>query len=209
MSETAYPHSIAPKRSLKHRRETISPSGTGRSSTPLVHSSSPGYRARPFDSHHSLLRKRTKSNPLLTQQILENSHHSGLSSRAPIPEISESADMLEDDAIIQTREVDDSLDQVIMAIDVRDKGTVGCCYYVAKEEKLYLMDDVNYGGIEVIDARRLGSISLLLFTKTKENIVKLHVLPSTILLSTRIDETVETYLDHEDCSREYGHGDGV
>lgn len=80
-------------------------------------------------------------------------------------EIFESTDPPEDDAKIQDREVDDSLDQVIMAVDMRDKGTVGCCYYVAREEKLYMMDDTTYGGIDVIDACQLGSISLLLFTE--------------------------------------------
>lgn len=119
---------------------------------------------RPFDSHHSQFRKRTKLDPLLTQQIFENSH-SGLSSRTPISEIFASANSLEDDANNQEWEVDDSLDQVIMAVDMRDKGTVGCCYYVAREEKLYMMDDVTYGGIDVIDACQIGSISLLLFTE--------------------------------------------
>lgn len=59
----------------------------------------------------------------------------------------------EDDANIQEREESDSLDQIIMAIDLRDKGNVGCCYYVAREEILYLIEDVTYGGLEVIDMR--------------------------------------------------------
>lgn len=58
----------------------------------------------------------------------------------------------ENDIDIQDREESDSLDEVIMAIDLRDKETVGCCYYVAREEKLYLMEDVKHGGIEVIGA---------------------------------------------------------
>jgi DNA mismatch repair protein MSH5 len=40
-----------------------------------------------------------------------------------------------------------------MAVDVRERGTVGCSYYVAREEKLYLMEDVKLGGPEVVDAR--------------------------------------------------------
>ena len=42
-----------------------------------------------------------------------------------------------------------------MAVDMRDRGTVGCSYYVAREEKLYFMDDVPFGGIEVIDTGEL------------------------------------------------------
>lgn len=159
---------MAPNRLLKHRRDTISPLGAARSShfsPPSVQSSSPGSRVRPFDPHHSLFGKRTKLDPLLTRQKFENSNHSGLSPRTPISEILESTDALEDDAKIQEREVDDSLDQVIMAVDMRDKATVGCCYYVAREEKLYMMDDTTYGGIDVIDACQLSSISLLLFTE--------------------------------------------
>lgn len=46
---------------------------------------------------------------------------------------------------------DDDLDQVIVAIDVRDAGTVGCSYYSAHEEKLYLLGDLPSAGAEVID----------------------------------------------------------
>lgn len=46
----------------------------------------------------------------------------------------------------------DYLNEVIMAIDLRDRDTVGCCYYVAMEEKLYLMEDVKHGGLDVVQA---------------------------------------------------------
>lgn len=147
---------MAPDRIHKHSRGRISPSGAGRDSpfsSPFVQSSSPGYRARPSESHHSALRTQLRLNPLSPQQILESSNNSDSSSRAPISEISETVDELEDDANVQDSEIDNSLDQVIMAVDMRDKGTVGCCYYVAKEEKLYMMDDIRYSGVEVIDAR--------------------------------------------------------
>ena len=44
------------------------------------------------------------------------------------------------------------LNEVIMAVDMRNRGTVGCCYYVVMEEKLYLMEDVTHGGLEVVQA---------------------------------------------------------
>ena len=37
-----------------------------------------------------------------------------------------------------------------MAIDMRDRGTVGCSYYVAEEEKLFFMEDLKLGSIETI-----------------------------------------------------------
>ena len=60
----------------------------------------------------------------------------------------------EDDSAINNREDDDALDEIVMALDLRERGTVGCCYYVAREEKLYFMDDVKFGGMDVIDIRR-------------------------------------------------------
>ena len=38
-----------------------------------------------------------------------------------------------------------------MALDVRDRGTLGCCYYVAGEEKLYVMQDVRNDASELVD----------------------------------------------------------
>ena len=45
----------------------------------------------------------------------------------------------------------DSMNEVVMAIDLRDRGTVGCAYYVAREEKIYMMEDVKFGGIEIVE----------------------------------------------------------
>lgn len=43
--------------------------------------------------------------------------------------------------------------EVVMAVDVTEKGTVGCAYYVARDEKLYFMEDVKPGGPDVVEAR--------------------------------------------------------
>jgi DNA mismatch repair protein MSH5 len=47
---------------------------------------------------------------------------------------------------------DDTLNEIVMAIDLQQKDTVGCCYYVARDEKLYFTEDVKLGGIPAIDA---------------------------------------------------------
>lgn len=39
-----------------------------------------------------------------------------------------------------------------MAVDLKEKGTVGCAYYVAREEKLYFMEDAKLGGVDMVDA---------------------------------------------------------
>jgi DNA mismatch repair protein MSH5 len=53
-------------------------------------------------------------------------------------------------------EHDDTLSEVIMAVDLTPRGTVGCCYYVARDEKLYFMEDIQFGDVDVIDARRFA-----------------------------------------------------
>ena len=45
-------------------------------------------------------------------------------------------------------------DEVIMAVDMRDRGTIGCCYYATRDESLFLMAEVKLGGIDIIDMRR-------------------------------------------------------
>ena len=48
----------------------------------------------------------------------------------------------------------DMQNEVVMAVNLSDRGTVGCVYYVARDEKLYFMEDVRMGGADVIDARK-------------------------------------------------------
>lgn len=48
-------------------------------------------------------------------------------------------------------EEEDLRNEVIMAVDVKEKDSIGCCYYEAREEKLYLMEDVRLGGLGLLD----------------------------------------------------------
>lgn len=77
------------------------------------------------------------------------------------------------------REDDDSLNEIIMAVEMRERGTVGCAYYVAREEKLYLIEDIKMGNLDIIDT------------------LKLHSQPTVVLISTRSDEKLETHLNKE------------
>lgn len=47
--------------------------------------------------------------------------------------------------------IDDTLSEVIMAIDMTPQKTIGCCYYVAREERLYFMEDIQIGDIDIVD----------------------------------------------------------
>lgn len=46
----------------------------------------------------------------------------------------------------------EELCHVVMAIDMKEAATVGCCYYIADEQKLYLLEDITSGGLEAIEA---------------------------------------------------------
>ncbi|GKZ42071.1 mutS protein msh5 [Aspergillus brasiliensis] len=65
--------------------------------------------------------------------------------------------------------VDDEYEQVVVAVDIRDSGTLGCSYYSVLEEKLYLLGDLRHSSKEMID-------SLVLQTK-----------PTVLLISPRVD----------------------
>ena len=53
----------------------------------------------------------------------------------------------------EEQEENETLIERIMAVDMRDRGSIGCCYYVAANEALYLLEDVKSGGLEIIDLR--------------------------------------------------------
>jgi len=83
----------------------------------------------------------------------------------------------EDD--IQRREDADSLNEIIMAIDMKERGTLGCAYYMAREEKLCLMEDIKMAGLDIID------------------LLKLHAQPTILLISSRAEEELEDHLVRE------------
>ncbi|PWY89766.1 DNA mismatch repair protein Msh5 [Aspergillus heteromorphus CBS 117.55] len=98
--------------------------------------------------------------------------HSLLSSqgtRTAIPPASSSAGNFWTGNSLYERSIDDELEQVVVAIDMKESGTVGCSYYSAQEEKLYLLGDLRYSRAETIE-------SLILQTK-----------PTVLLISPRVD----------------------
>lgn len=112
----------------------------------------------------------------------------------------------EQDADIAEREEDDSLNEVVMAVDLRDRGTIGCAYYIAREQKLYMAQDVRSGGIEIIETRK--HLSDLSQRMADPGEVKLYVQPTVILLSTKSDESVSTCLDPTVSNSDSAAGDG-
>ena len=75
--------------------------------------------------------------------------HSGVGTRSSVA--SEPASGHDENQDVDDDFGDDSLNEIIMAIDVRMRGTVGCAYYVAKDQRLYCMEDVKLGGPNVVE----------------------------------------------------------
>ncbi len=95
------------------------------------------------------------SSSMPTRRIRRRSPKNTLSFHSRSEAAEQEADNLHDydDWGIQQDETD-TLQEVIMAVDIKERGTVGCCYYVAREERLYFMEDVKLGGVDVVEARR-------------------------------------------------------
>ncbi|KAG9727287.1 hypothetical protein KCU73_g12671, partial [Aureobasidium melanogenum] len=84
---------------------------------------------------------------------------------------------------------DETLDEIVMAVDWKPRGTIGCAYYVAAQEKLYFMEDIDLGGLDIIEA------------------LKIFIEPTIILVSSKLDDTVLDKLDPD--RRNMGDGDST
>lgn len=87
----------------------------------------------------------------------------------------------------------------MVAIDIRESGTIGCSYYSAQEETLYLLEDMQSAGIEILDSRLLSN-SFHRFKDTNQPLVVIQAKPTVLLLSPRVD-----YLGPQD-TEESGQG---
>lgn len=100
---------------------------------------------------------------------------------------SEQTPVLETDDEVREREEADALNEIVLAIDMRERGTLGCAYYVASEEKLFLMADIPQSSVQIVDT------------------LKLHASPTIVLISTRSDDALEEHLQTE--ARDIGSSD--
>ena len=62
-------------------------------------------------------------------------------------------DVTQEDGAERGPEEDNDPDEVIMCVDVRERGTVGCCFYESSTGSLHLVEDIQCGGLDVIDTR--------------------------------------------------------
>lgn len=133
---------IPAKRSRESSVTSIS-TGRSRSHISSASRSSPALAPKPHPSPHP---KRVSLRPPSSR-----AYSAAASNRATSNAPSTQGIEPEDDAAIDEREENDSLNEIIMAVDVKGRGNVGCSYYIAREEKLYFMEDVKLGGFEVVE----------------------------------------------------------
>ncbi|RMZ69201.1 dna mismatch repair msh5 [Pyrenophora seminiperda CCB06] len=84
---------------------------------------------------------------------------------------------------------DDTLNEIIMAVDLSPRGIVGCCFYVARDEKMHFMEDIQCGDVGIVESLRT------------------FIEPTVILVSTKIDDKVIDSLDPEARGGESSSGD--
>ncbi|KAG9520158.1 hypothetical protein KCU93_g7807, partial [Aureobasidium melanogenum] len=129
------------------RQQSVTPSTTSRLTTP-----NPSINPRQGSSVPSVLHQVPRQPPTSVTPSLRR-------------------DNFDDDAS------DETLDEIVMAVDWKPRGTVGCAYYVAAQEKLYFMEDIELGGLDIIEA------------------LKIFIEPTIILVSSKLDDTVLDKLD--------------
>jgi hypothetical protein len=167
--------------------QSDSPSSSIGFQTPLTHTvANTAHYARPHTSGNGcdIFGPRTPSGtlPLAQQNRISSQRQASHISHGSSPNNGQCAraqTFAEDDVQVQEREDADAMNEIIMAVDMRERGTVGCAFYIAREEKLCMIQDILLSGLEVIDT------------------LKLMAAPTTILISTRADEALENHLNKE------------
>jgi DNA mismatch repair protein MSH5 len=131
-------HLMAPKHSKRTRKSFRSSKTSNRNHrTPIISSSSPlsqSSRTWPATSLQSRESPESSQNPGSRQ-----------------PQDQETASALTHDHNADEDETDEH-NEIVMAVDVKTPGTVGCCYYAACDEKLFLMEDLKLGGVDAVEA---------------------------------------------------------
>ena len=173
----AYKRRLFESGASSRRKQVPRPSATRQRSSSNSHSQTSGISSAP--------QKMPPPTPVLP--VLPSSPRVSLalsSSRASTPPPSGGktpiqANTLEIDTDVVAREDNDALNETIMAVEMRERGTIGCAYYVAREETLYLVEDIKMASLDIVDT------------------LKLHAQPTVVLISTRSDEKLEEHLSKE------------
>ena len=99
----------------------------------------------------------------------------------------------------ESNDADEVQEHVIMAVDVKEKGKVGCAYYISREERLLCIEDSPKTGFEMIE--RCMWCWQFRAPNWLTGTVKFEIQPTTVLLSTRADALLDQQDGHR-CRRQ-------
>ncbi|KAI0125765.1 muts domain V-domain-containing protein [Xylariales sp. AK1849] len=118
-------------------------------------------------SRSSVYSPQLPAHPQRQRLSLRPSSHRRLSA-TPLQSLEEEEDLADDPFAADA----DALNEVIMAIDMKDNGKLGCAYYIVADETLFLLEDVAMAGVEIVE-------TLLLYAK-----------PTTIVTPARTSQVL-------------------
>jgi DNA mismatch repair protein MSH5 len=78
---------------------------------------------------------------------------------------------------LEDQDDQDLVNEVIMAIEMKDNNTVGCAYYITIEETLCLQEDIPMAGIEIVET------------------LLLQAQPTTVIINNRAPTHMADYLE--------------
>ena len=170
---------------MAYKRRRFNPASSSRGNSSQLPSSRP--QSQSLSHISSVPRGVTPSVAPSTPRLPPLSQQNGISLRPsssrPAASSSRDGDIIrtydETEIEVQEREDLDALNEIIMAVEMKERGSIGCAYYVARQEKLCFMEDIKMAGPEIIDT------------------LKIHVQPTVVLISTRCEEKLEEYLAKE------------
>ncbi len=84
----------------------------------------------------------------------------------------------------------DGVNEVIMALSMANSDTVGCAYYIAADEVLYLHNDAPMAGVELVEA------------------LVCRIQPTTVIISSRATGSLVEYLERRAQSPQDNHSGG-
>lgn len=89
----------------------------------------------------------------------------------------------------------DALGEVIMAIDLSKAGHLGCAYYIAAEEKLFLLEDVPMAGAEIVETLLLHAKPTTVLTPSRTSLMLLDILRKGAACGDRDDHDRKLFVE--------------
>jgi hypothetical protein len=78
------------------------------------------------------------------------------------------------------------LNEIIVSIDMKENGSLGCAYFTTAEDRLYLLEDIALADV--------GTIEMLI----------IHIQPTTVLVPSRAPDVLMEFLEKHTQQRSHG-----